>query len=190
MKLKLFLLLIALIPSLTMAQSSAPAGVDAERYAYCMKEGLGDGRSYATPQSYCQQWAGPSWSSGPRVDRPQRVGGVPCGINIQTGQIIYRTKAQCEEVAKLPEKYMDCRYADMPLQQCIAAINANLEAQAVAQQRRIAVNKCLAFNQSNWLKQYSPYGTLYGPGEYSYAQWQGYVEYWCETKPSFNLLGG
>ncbi|MBU3631699.1 hypothetical protein [Polynucleobacter sp. AP-Feld-500C-C5] len=186
MKLKLFLILIALIPTLTMAQSSAPAGVDAERYTWCMKEGLGDGRSYATPQSYCQQWAGPSASSSPRRERPQGVGGVPCGFNIYTGQMIFRTKAQCEEVAKLPEKYRGCRNADMPLQQCMADIDAN----AVAQQRRIAVNKCLAFNQSNWLKQYSPYGTLYGPGEYSYAQWQGFVEYWCETKPSFNLLGG
>lgn len=47
-------------PLLALAQSSAPSGIDADRYEMCMNDGFGKGRSYTTPETYCQQWAGPS----------------------------------------------------------------------------------------------------------------------------------
>jgi hypothetical protein len=38
----------------------APQSVDNSRYILCMNDGLGQGRPYATPEQYCQQWAGPA----------------------------------------------------------------------------------------------------------------------------------
>lgn len=58
MKLKILLLAtISLLPYATFAQSSAPICTN-ERYNICMSEGYGKGRSYTTPEGYCQQWAG------------------------------------------------------------------------------------------------------------------------------------
>ena len=119
-------------------------------------------------------------------DEPPPDFSLPCGFNPWTGQIIHRSYQECKELERLPRKYNYCRTVTIPLQQCINDVNADI----TAEQRQKAVDSCLVFNQKNWLKQYAPYGTLNGPGRYSYAQWQGFVEYWCEIKPSFNLLGG
>lgn len=54
MMFKLLLIAFGLISTAALAQTQAPAGVNASRYTYCMNEGLGKGRPYAAPQAFCQ----------------------------------------------------------------------------------------------------------------------------------------
>lgn len=87
MMFKLLLIAFGLISTAALAQTQAPAGVNASRYTYCMNEGLGKGRPYAAPQAFCQQWAGPSVRSAPR--------GEPCGMS-PNGNPIYMSPGQCD----------------------------------------------------------------------------------------------
>jgi len=89
MKFKLLVVvLLSFIPAMMMAQPGPPPGVNADRYNYCMNEGLGKGRSYTTPENYCGQWAGPSAGQ-------QRQQGMPCGMT-WNGNPIYMSPQRCE----------------------------------------------------------------------------------------------
>jgi hypothetical protein len=96
-KYKLLLIVLGLISTATIAQSQTPAGINGERYTYCMNAGLGKGRPYTTPQAYCQQWAGPSASVMTRLRGTINTDGVgvPCGMT-WNGNMIYMPYQRCE----------------------------------------------------------------------------------------------
>lgn len=100
MILKSLFLLLGVLPILASAQSVAPAGVNAERYSICMRDGIGKGRSYATPEAFCQEWAG-------RARNAMQPGGneVPCGMNFFTEQPIYMSWPQCKAQMQAMREY-------------------------------------------------------------------------------------
>lgn len=116
MKYKFLLAVISFFPGLALAQAGPPSGVNATRYEYCMTQGLGNGRSYATPQIYCSQWAGPSQGSRPRGMKVM----VPCGFDPLNDQPLYATPAACE-----------------------AALKANAAAEAAEHKRYLAYQNCM-----------------------------------------------
>lgn len=110
MMFKLLLIAFGLISTAALAQTQAPAGVNASRYTYCMNEGLGKGRPYAAPQAFCQQWAAePSGRAEGKWGH-----GVECGFNILTGQMYYCSqtmlegmlRAQRQQALILHQKYL------------------------------------------------------------------------------------
>lgn len=94
-----FLLIAALSfsPTLVFAQSEISPGVDTNRYAYCINEGLGRGKINTSPQAYCQQWAGPSFliMRKRKYGMESMEGSELCGMT-WNGSPIYMTIQRCK----------------------------------------------------------------------------------------------
>jgi hypothetical protein len=119
MRFKLLFVVFSFISTMAMAQSQVPPGVNASRYTYCMNEGLGKGRPYATPQAFCRQWA-----AEPSARAEGMGGQVECGSNVLTGQMYYCSptmlegmlRAQRQQALILHQKYL-------AYQRCMQTLN-------------------------------------------------------------------
>ena len=144
MKLKIFLLsIISLMPFAAIAQSSAPPGVNSERYTYCLNEGLGKGRSYTTPQAYCQQWAGPSASVMNKLRGTINTEGVgvPCGMTWNENTI-YMPFQRCEAYLNAQRAQEIAAHKAWLAQQAAAAKAAAAAAAAAAANNGGAIYNC------------------------------------------------
>lgn len=97
MKFKLLLIIIYFIPAVVLAQFIPPPWIDAQRYTHCIDQGLGKGRSYATPENYCQNWAGLSRSATtPSAGNP--MDNVTCYLEGRNGIVsLVIPRAACNQ---------------------------------------------------------------------------------------------
>ena len=144
MRIKLFLcVFFGFFSLITAAQTSAPAGIDGDRYTYCMNAGLGKGRYYTTPQAYCQQWAGPSASVMRRLRGTINTEGVgvPCGMS-WNGNIIYMPYGRCEAYLAAQRAQEIAAHKAWLAQQAAAAKAAAAAAAAAAANNGGAIYNC------------------------------------------------
>lgn len=143
MKYKLFLIVLGLISTATIAQSQTPPGIDSERYTYCMNAGLGKGRAYTTPQAFCQQWAGPSASVMSRLRGTVNTEGVgvPCGMT-WNGNTIYMPYGRCEAYLAAQRAQEIAAHKAWLAQQAAAAKAAAAAAAAAAANNGGAIYNC------------------------------------------------
>ena len=120
MRFKLLLIAFGFISTAAMAQSEVPPGVNASRYTYCMNEGLGKGRPYATPQAFCQGWAG---GGSPRSAQL----GEPCGMS-PNGNPIYMSPGQCENYLNAMHAWAAEQHKKWLAEQAVAAAAAKAAA--------------------------------------------------------------
>lgn len=155
----LLTVILGLSPILSLAQSSAPPGINASRYVYCLNEGLGKGRSYTTPQVYCQQWAGPSAA----VARIQSDDGkeVPCGMT-WSGNPIYMIPSRCEAYLNASRAEELAQHKAWLAQQVANAKAAAATSAAAAKNDGGAIFNC-SFKETctpaNGCSEYPPYTT-------------------------------
>ncbi len=121
MKIKTIFFSLCILLSPTLTQAQAPAGVNAERYNLCMNEGLGKGRTYTTPENYCQQWAGSN-------SQPQNLGNqIPCGMS-WNGSMVYMSPRQCENYMNAMAEQAAAQHKIWLAQQAAAAAKARAAA--------------------------------------------------------------
>jgi hypothetical protein len=140
MKLKFLLFFASLLPIVALAQNNTPPGVNADRYNYCMNEGLGKGRSYTTPQAFCQQWAGPSRAAMAQANGGMQDG-IPCGMS-WNGNPIYMSPGRCEAYLNAARAAEIAQHKAWLAQQAAQAKAAAAAAAAAARNNGGAIYNC------------------------------------------------
>lgn len=141
MRFKLLLIsLLGFFPMFASAQPSSPPGINASRYVYCMNEGLGKGRSYTTPQAFCQQWAGPS-ASATMQGNGGMDSGIPCGMS-WNGNPIYMSPGRCEAYLNAAQAEEIAQHKAWLAQQAAQAKAAAAAAAAAAKNNGGAIYNC------------------------------------------------